>query len=177
MNLRLCVFVLALAIGSVAQDQESRIQVHQQDEGKWAQRSGLPAQTVHQLWRLASHFADSRDDDSRIQLLDTDRLGQNRTLLVTSAGSDYCLSLTVFSKTTVYQKIWTEDSTPMGEGFCGSEARVFIVDGRIVVSVPSNSIQDNRTGTSNYSYEWNGRTYRFAGMWKMGLGLSSKVNR
>jgi hypothetical protein len=87
---------------------------------------------------------------------------------VTYAGSDYCLGVTVFAKTRGYQKIWAEDQTPEGEGFCGAGAKVSVNDGRIVISTPSkpDRVEGEQSEFTEYSYEWNGKTYRFSGKWK-----------
>jgi hypothetical protein len=162
---------------SVAQSKHSWAKVHQRDEAKWAQQSGLPAYTVHQLWRKASHFAKASDDDSRIQLLDANNLGRNHVLLVTYAGSDYCLNLTVFVQTKGYPKIWTEEHTPEGTGFCGGDAKVRAQPGTIVIAMPSNSAgADDQPEFTNYSYEWNGETYRFTGRRKMSGNTSGDDN-
>jgi hypothetical protein len=163
--------VLSLAVATLAlsQDEQSWVEIHRQDEAKWAEQTGLSPFTVQQLWRLASHFADAADDDSRILFLDAGRLGRNHIVLVTYAGSDYCLGVTVFAKTRGYQKIWAEDQTPEGEGFCGAGAKVSVNDGRIVISTPSkpDRVEGEQSEFTEYSYEWNGKTYRFSGKWKM----------
>lgn len=125
---------------------------------------------------MASHFADASDDDSRIQLLETSNLGHNHILLVTYAGPDDCLNLTVFAQTKGYEKIWMEDQTPDGVGFCGEDAKVRITTGTVTVSIRSKPYQtdDARTEFTNYSYEWNGKTYRFAGKWKTIQGTSAR---
>src|SRR5207253_10885532 len=111
--------LLASAMGLFAQKENASSQTrHQQDEREWASKTGLSPFTVHQLWRLASHFADTADDDSRIELLDISALGNGQTLLVTSSGSERCLSLTVFEKKTAYVKIWAEDQEPDAMGLC-----------------------------------------------------------
>src|SRR5436853_4520770 len=98
--------LLATATGLFAREENAWGQTpHQQDEKEWASETGLSPVTVHQLWRLASHFANPADDDSRIELLDISGLGHNQTLLVTWSGFEHCLSLTVFEKTTGYVKI------------------------------------------------------------------------
>jgi len=162
--------VLALIASTItlAQDSRSWSEIHKQDEAKWAAQTGLSPFTVHQLWRLASRFADTTDDDSRIQRLDVASLGRNHVVLVTYAGSEYCLTFTVFAQTRGYQKIWSEDTTPEGDGFCGTDPQVWITEGKIVVSMESNPPQtDNgRVEITNYSYEWNGKTYHFAGKWR-----------
>jgi hypothetical protein len=173
--LRICFLLfLASANPSLAQDEHSWAEVHAQDEAKWAQQTGLSPFSVHQLWRLSSHFSNAADDDSRIQLLDTSRLGRNHILLVTYAGSDYCLSLTVLAYTKTYQKIWTEDETPDGTGFCGAEAKAGILqeagmtDKTVFVSLNTPEQHDSaRTEFTEYLYAWNGTTYRFAGKRKM----------
>ncbi|HKS74972.1 MAG TPA: hypothetical protein VJQ82_17325 [Terriglobales bacterium] len=166
--LRYTALLLVATAVSMAQTKHSWAKVHEQDEAKWAQQSGLPPWTVHQLWRKASHFANASDDDSRIQLLDASSLGRNHILLVTYAGSEYCLELTVFAHTKGYQKIWTEEQTPAGTGFCGGDAKVWAQPGTIVVSTASNSAgPDSRPGFTKYSYQWDGETYRFAGQKKM----------
>src|SRR5437868_4871723 len=125
MRLVLALF-LASATGLFALEENAWSQTsHQQDEKEWASKTGLNPVTVHQLWRLASHFANPADDDSRIELLDIFGLGHNQTLLVTSSGPKHCLSLTVFEKATAYVKMWAEDQAPDGMGLCQQGTRVF----------------------------------------------------
>ncbi len=163
-------FLLASATGLLAQQESVWNQTpHQQDEKEWAGKTGLSPFAVHQLWRLASHFADTADDDSRIELLDTFGLGHNQTLLVTSSSSEHCLSLTVFEKATRYVKIWAEDQAPDGKGLCQKGARVAARSGKILVSIPSEgeSAEGGRTEYTQHEYEWTGKTYRFTGTRKM----------
>ena len=160
MIFRRCLLLLvAASLVSVAQSKHSWAKVHQQDEAKWARQTGLDPFLVHQLWRQASHFANASDDHSRIQLLDAANLGRNHILLVTYSGSDYCLNITVFVPTKGYPKIWTQERTPEGTGFCGGDVRVSAHSGTIVVSMPTHS--GGADVLTNYSYEWNGETYRF----------------
>src|ERR1700757_1603368 len=93
-------------------------------EAKWATATDLPVQTVHRLWRSISHFADESDDDSQIVLVDTRSLAdRNQLLMVTAAGLPTCLTVAVFSATVGIAKtagnlLWSESSTPDGNGFC-----------------------------------------------------------
>jgi|HubBroStandDraft_6_1064221.scaffolds.fasta_scaffold771946_2 hypothetical protein len=160
MIFRRCLLLLVAASAvSAAQSKHSWAKVHQQDEAKWAQQTGLDPFVVHQLWRKASQVAKASDDDSRIQLLDAAHLGRDHILLVTYAGADYCLNLTVFVQTKGYPKIWTQQRTPEGTGFCGGDVKVWAQAGTIVVSMPARS--GGADVLTNYSYEWNGETYRF----------------
>jgi len=145
-------------------------QVRREDEAKWAQRTGLTPFTVHQLWRMASVFADANDDDSRIEELDFIS-DTKQVLLVTSSGDPTCLALTVFSKLPreSYQKVWREQQTPSGAGFCDNafgDVTVRFNDGMIDVSVPEadNKLNPKQTDIAIYSYTWRRGTYGFAGL-------------
>src|SRR5579862_625811 len=161
---RCLVLLLAASVLSPAQSKHSWAKVHRQDEAKWAQQTGLDPFIVHQLWLKASHAANPSDDDSRIQLLDAANLGRNHILLVTYSGADYCLNLTVFVQTKGYPKIWTQERTPDGKGFCGGDVKVWAQSGTIVVAMPTSS--GGADVVTDYSYEWNGETYRFTGQHK-----------
>jgi hypothetical protein len=150
------VFFLVTATLTLAQNEQAWQEIHKQDETSWAVHTGLSPLTVHQLWRLASHFAEAANDDSRIQLLDAGSLGRNHIVLVTYAGSEYCLSLTVFAKTRGYEKIWTEDETPDGAGFCGADAKVWVSDGKIVVSTPTSLTGSKASAPNSLSTLTNG---------------------
>jgi hypothetical protein len=172
-------FILASATGLLAQKENVWNQTpHQQDEKEWAAKTGLSPFTVHQLWRLASHFADTADDDSRIELLDVSGLGHNQTLLVTSSGSEHCLSITVFEKARSYVKIWAEDQAPDEKALCQDGTHVSAGNGKILVSMPSkgDSAEGGRTEYTQYEYEWTGKTYRFTGTRKMYGPVPPKPN-
>jgi len=163
-------FLLASAMVLFAQTENVWGQTpQQQDEREWASKTGLSPFTVHQLWRLASHFADTADDDSRIELLDISGLGHDQTLLVTSSGSEHCVSLTVFQKKTGYLKIWAENQESDEMGLCNAGTHVSADNGKILVSMPSKgeSAEVGRTEYTQYEYEWTGKTYRFTGTRKM----------
>ena len=68
------VVILALFVVSWARGQDWE-QVHREDDEKWPRTNGLSAFTVHQLWRMASTFADEHDDDSQITQVDVHSLG------------------------------------------------------------------------------------------------------
>ena len=157
------------------QDKSPWSEVRKRDEAKWAAQTGLSVFTVHQLWRLASHFASAADDYSRIELLDPWSLGRNHILLATYDSSDFCLNLTVFAKTKGYEKVWTEDQTPSGQGFCNANATVLVSEGRIVVRIPSEPAraEDGRPEFTQYEYGWNGNAYRFTGKKKLYGPVSS----
>ncbi len=175
MIFRRCLLLLVAASAvSVAQSKHSWAKVHQQDEAKWAKQTGLDPFLVHQLWRKASQVPKASDDDSRIQLLDAAHLGRNHILLVTYSGPDYCLNLTVFVQTKGYPKIWTQERTPDGTGFCGGDVKVWAQPGTIVVSMPTHAGGANLA--TNYSYEWNGETYRFTGQGKASGESSDQSN-
>ncbi len=158
-------FALAIAVtvGSRGQD---LAKVHREAEAKWAAETGLPLSAVHELWRLASHYADSDDDDSQIESLDTQALASRRhILLVTSAGENSCLTLTVFLATTPYHKIWSEQQTPEGHDWCGPAAKVTVNHGEIDISMPEEGDPESsgpQTVTVD-AWGWNGTTYQYAG--------------
>ena len=155
-----------LLLSSVALAQNWK-QVHKKDEGKWAKTTGLDPFTIHKLWRAASRVADEKDDDSRIANLDLDGLAErHEVLLVTYAGENNCLTLTVFRQfsESKFEKIWQVEQPPDGTGFCDTSlgsAKAEAENGAILVRVP----RSTPSAASNYTlyrYEWNGITYRVA---------------
>lgn len=73
------VFAFAVILRGYGQDMK---QIRRQDEATWAARTGLPKSVVHDLWRLASHFAVEDDDDSRIENLDVHGLASRNQVLM-----------------------------------------------------------------------------------------------
>ena len=149
--------------------------IYGQDQGsgrhditEWAAKTGLPPSTVHRLWRSASHFADEKDDDSHIVLLDVHALSsRNQWLMVVSAGIPSCLTLTVFSKTAGNPKVWSESDTPEKTGFCehlGFAPEVTVANGKIVIEVPGDMISEGASHAEvfHYVYTWTGSSYLFA---------------
>jgi len=60
-------------------------------EAQWSKKTGVPAETVHRLWRSISHFADEQDDGSQIVNFDTKSLASlGQLLMVTAAGLPTC---------------------------------------------------------------------------------------
>ena len=137
-------------------------------ESRWAEASGLSVETVHQLWRSMSHFADERDDDSRIVLLDSQNLAaRDQLLMVTAAGLPSCLSVAVFSNAMNSPKLlWSESSTPDARGFCealGIQPEVTVSEGKVLVRAPvgMHSEHASHADVAEYTYAWTGRTYTF----------------
>jgi hypothetical protein len=143
-------------------------QVHKADEMKWAKATGLDPLIIHKLWRAASNDPDEKDDDSRIANLDVEGLAvRHDVLLVTYAGEEICLTMTVFRlfSQTKFEKVWSVDQTPDGASFCDAAsgtAQAEALDGAVIVRVPR-SATDGVSGYAVYRYEWNGITYRFTG--------------
>ena len=138
------------------------------DESRWAEASGLDVETVHRLWRSMSHFADERDDDSRIVLLDSKSLaGRNQLLMVTAAGLPTCLSVSVFSNPMKSPKeLWSTSSAPDGNGFCeilGIQPEVTVSNGDILIKAPvgMHSEHASHADVAEYTYAWTGKTYTF----------------
>jgi len=159
-------FSLALAVAVSSGYGQDWVGVHREEEAKWAAHTGLTRSAVHKLWRLASHFADEGDDDSRIENLDTRALAsRQQILLVTSAGENSCLTLTVFLASTPFEKIWSGQQTPEGHEWCGPGAKATVANGRIEVSLP----EEGGPGSSGplsitiYAWDWNGSTYHYVG--------------
>ncbi len=159
--------VLLTSTGLLAQDWK---QVRKADDAKWAKATGLDAGTIHKLWRQASNAPREKDDDLRIANLDVEGLSdRHQVLLVTYAGENNCLTLTIFRQysETSFSKMWSLDKDPDGQGFCDSEfgnASAEIVNLALEVRVPQSP--DASNGYANYKiygYEWNGITYRFTG--------------
>jgi hypothetical protein len=145
-------------------------QVHREDDAKWARVSGLTPAEVHSLWRMSSHYANEADDDSRIEKVDVSGLSsRNHTLVVTSAGNNYCLTLAVFRSTgkRTFERVWTEEQGPNQEQFCGTkagDATVDIFDGEIWVEIPEHKLdRPGQVELVDYRYGWNGHTYQFLG--------------
>jgi len=159
------VCILLLASGGFAQNWK---QVHKEDEAKWAKTTGLDPKIIHNLCRAASHAADEKEDDSRIADLDFQGLAERHdVLLVTYAGENNCLTLTVFRQFSEvkFEKIWSVERPPDAAGFCDTSfasARVDAANGAIAVRVPR-SPGEAGVNYTVYSYEWNGITYRLAG--------------
>ena len=143
-------------------------QVHKKDDLKWAKATGLDPLTVHRLWRAASSMPNENDDDSRIANLDVEGLAERHdVLLVTYAGENNCLTLTVFRQLSEekFSKIWSVERPPDATGFCDTAfgtAEADATNGAITVRVPR-SLSDGVVHYTLYTYEWNGITYRVAG--------------
>jgi hypothetical protein len=158
---------ILLLLSSLATAQNWK-QVHKKDEEKWAKATGLDIYTVHKLWRAASRAADEKDDDSRIANIDLDGLAERHdVLLVTYAGEQNCLTLTVFRQLSEskFEKIWSVQQPPDSTGFCDTSfgsAKAEAENGVIKVRVPRSQSNGNVTYRI-YDYGWNGITYRLAG--------------
>jgi hypothetical protein len=139
--------------------------LRQEDEASWAQKTGLAPAAIHRMWLSSSHFADEKDDDSRIELLDTKSLaGLKQILMVTSAGEPRCLTLTVFSNGAEVLKLWSTDSTPEGRGLCdklGLSARFTMNQHGIEIIVPldRHSVRSSYADVEHCHYRWAGKTY------------------
>jgi len=150
-------------------------QVHHADEVKWAKETRLDPGTIHKLWRQASHFADEKEDDSRIADIDLEGLAEHRhALFVTYAGENNCLTLTIFRRLseTSFSKLMAIEQSTEGQGFCDSRfgsARAQVNNGIVEVGVPHAPSSDSpgRIEYTVYSYEWNGITYRQTGKREM----------
>ena len=170
MRLRVAIVlcVLLTAAAGFAQDWKH---VHKADDMKWAKETGLDPTVIQKLWRLASHYPDEKEDDSRIFSVDISSLAdRHHVLLVTYGGEDNCLTLTVLKQysATSFSKLWSADQTPDAHGFCDTRfgtTYAEAVNGVIAVRV-AHSLSEDPPGAVNYTvyaYEWNGITYRFAG--------------
>ncbi len=143
-------------------------QVHRADVAKWAKATGLDPSTVHRLWRQASQVTDEKEDDSRIAGLDVEGLAEHHdVMLVTYAGENNCLTITVFHQLSESQfsKVWSSEKTPDGSGFCDTEfasAQADALNGAVMVRVPR-SLTNGLVNYTVYKYEWNGITYHLAG--------------
>jgi hypothetical protein len=164
--------LLLLSATSFGQDWK---QVHKADESKWAKETRLDQQTIHKLRRLASHFADDKDDDARIADIDLQGLADHHhVLFVTYAGEKNCLTLTVFRQfsPTSFAKLMSIEQDSDGQGFCDTSSgnvRTQIVNNMIEIAVPHAPSADSPGGIDYtvYAYEWNGLTYRMAGKREM----------
>ena len=165
--MKLCSTLVTLLLFSSVAVAQNWKQVHKKDEEKWAKTTGLDVYTIHKLWRGASRAADEKDDDSRIANIDLDGLAERHdVLLVTYAGEQNCLTLTVFRQLSEskFEKIWSVEQPPDATGFCDTSfgsAKAQAENGVIKVRAPR---AQGEAGTSYkiYDYEWNGITYRLA---------------
>lgn len=164
MNLRLMLLLLVLVPPfSFGQNWK---QVHKTDEEKWARTTGLDPSTIHKLWRSASSVSEEKDDDSRIANIDLDGLAERHDLLlVTYAGENNCLTMTVFRQfsQSKFDKVWSAERAPDGTRFCDSglgNARSYAENGAVLVRVPPSG--QSAPDYVLYRYEWNGITYRLA---------------
>ena len=139
-------------------------QVHKKDEEKWAKATGLDTFTVHKLWRAASRVPNENDDESRIAELDLQGLAERHdVMLVTYAGENNCLTITVFRQLSEskFDKVWSVEQPPDGTGFCDTSfgsAKAVAENGAITVRMPRSL--PNGTNYTLYHYEWKGITYR-----------------
>jgi hypothetical protein len=162
--MKLCAALMSLLLLSALGSAQNWKQVHKKDEEKWAKATGLDVFTVHKLWRAASNVPDENDDDSRIANIDLDGLAErHELLLVTYAGENNCLRLTVFLKLsdTKFDKVWSADHAPDGTEFCDSSigtAKAYAENGAVLVRVPPATAAAGNYVL--YRYEWNGITYR-----------------
>lgn len=132
-------------------------------------------------------FADESDDDSQIVLVDTRSLAdRNQLLIVTAAGLPTCLTIAVFSNPvgiakTVGNLLWSESSTPDGNGFCevlGIEPEVTVSKDEILVTAPigMHSEDASHADMATYTYAWTGQTYKF-GYRKLSLQFVPALER
>ncbi len=160
---------LLLSSNVAAQDWKH---VHKTDEAKWAKQTGLDPSVIHKLWRAASGGTDESADESRIANLDLQGLAErHHVLLVTYAGENNCLTITVFNQLSEskFEKLWSVQQPPDGTGFCDTafgSAAADATGGAIGVRVPR-SLSDGSVHYMVYTYLWNGVTYRFAGQSEM----------
>jgi hypothetical protein len=141
------------------------------EEKKWADATGLSQFAVHRLWRMSSHFADEREDDSRIVnalVVPSRSPSVQDIILVTAAGYPYCITVTVLSHPRRgLSLIWSENQTPEGEGFCsnpGGDPEVTFKDGVISIAVPDPPTASAKTMYTVYRYGWVGNTYGSIGV-------------
>jgi hypothetical protein len=118
------------------------------------------------MWKSTSHYANEKDDDSSIELLDVKSLGfRKQIVMVVSAGIPKCVNAAVFSGEGDYLKLWQEDKGPDGYGFCdnlGIPVEVNIASvGEIEVTtaVYPEGKQASHAVIRKYVYAWNGKSY------------------
>jgi hypothetical protein len=160
--------LLLLAHTSFAQDTS---EIRLENEMKWAKATGLSQFAIHRLWRMASHFADERDDDSRIVdalVVPSRSPSVQDVILVTAAGEPYCIAITVLSHPSRgLSVIWSENQTPEGEGFCSNPAgdpEVTFKNGVISIAVPDPPKPSAKATYTVYRYGWVGKTYGCIGV-------------
>jgi hypothetical protein len=185
MKQRCLAVFLAWTISLAGARSQDWVQVHREDDAKWAHLTGLSAATVHKLWRMASRFANENDDDSRIDQLDLRALSnRNHVLLVTSSGADHCLRVSVFEVVPAnsFRKLWTEEQSPDGEGFCATrlgQAKVQVWDGIIDVVIPEAQNADDARNVSTivYQYDWKDAEYRYIGTKRIVRNFTKATSR
>lgn len=162
-------------LGASAQYQDQDyVARHLKEDREWARKSSLPAAAVRKL-RLLAGVPD--DSDTLIDSLDAKTLrSRNQILFVTTSGNGHCLDLYVFERRRDgYRLIWSATEMPGGAGYCRESPynpEAYARSGKLVVKIP---VFDYRRGvpkvTDFYTYVWNGKSYRYAGM------RSAKVHR
>jgi hypothetical protein len=144
--------------------QEDFTAVHQDDFARWSQVTRLSPADIHHMWRSTSHYAEERDDDSSIDLVDVKSLClRNQILMVTSAGLPQCLTAAVFSRQPTFPKLWQVGQTPGGHGFCdalSSPAKVHVTrEGEIDITTAVSPVESSQPEVHTYAYKWDGKTY------------------
>jgi len=119
------------------------------------------------MWRSTSHYAEERDDDSSIDLVDVKSLClRHQILMVTSAGLPQCLTIAVFSAEPSFPKLWQIDQTPDAHGICnvlGSPATVNVTKTEdIEISMSVSPDDSSRPEIHTYAYKWDGKSYVYA---------------
>ena len=162
-----CLALLSLFIPAVAQEDFNEI--HKEDFARWAGETALAPADIHKMWRSLSHYANEGDDDSSIELLDIKALSYRRQILMsTSAGIPKCITVAVFSSEVHHQRLWQENLGPDSYGFCdnfGIPVKVSVSrEGLIEVAtaVYPDEQQPTRAVLREYSYGWDGGSYRWA---------------
>ena len=163
-------FLLVLLSGNpvaLAQYQEQDyVARHLKEDREWARKSGLRTTDVRKL-RLLANTPD--DSDTLVDNLDAKSLrSRNQILLVTTSGNGHCLDLYVFERgIKTFRLIWSATGMPGGAGYCresSNDPEAYVRSGRIVVKIP---VFDYRRAvpkaTHFYTYNWNGKSYRYRG--------------
>ena len=155
-----------LFLVTLAAAQEDFSAVHRDDFERWSRVTGIPAAQIERMWQQTSHYANSADDDSSIELVDVRSLrARDQILMITTAGIPRCLNVAVFwNQKVTFPKLWQVDQGLDGNGFCdkdGIPAEVNATKDGIVITTPITVEGGDRDEVPKrkYFYRWNGNTY------------------
>jgi len=170
-------FAGTLVCGSPG-EHEVALARNRQEWVAWSNRTGLPVETIGQLWWRAMGADAGEISDAGIEVVDAASLRDRRQVLfVVAGGNGHCLSLYVIGNGGSDKKpLWELSQLPHNAGgICHGKMMPYPTafagpNGEIVVQVPSGAAWVKRgqplgdypvsTAMKVYRYRWNGKTYR-----------------